>query len=145
MKLAPRVLHACRSCARHVFADEPACPFCGAAEASGTAGRTLRAGGVAALLVAAACGGVTETPPSGAGGMAAHTGGAQAGGSLQTGGAQTGGATTPLLDGGPVDATVADAGPRDSQAGNPCPPYGEQVGDVCMIPIYRSPPPLPCA
>jgi hypothetical protein len=166
MQLDPRALLVCRCCARHVFADEPVCPFCGLSFGSSIGPvRALFAGGMAAALATTACGGVAETAPDGAGGVAGQTGGAQSGGIAGTGtsgiaGATSGGGGASVLpNGGAAGSTLADSSlgtggssaqdashPDVGDAGpaNVCPNGSVPFADVCQyITLYRSPPPMP--
>jgi hypothetical protein len=134
-----RALLPCRACARHVFVGEAVCPFCGAVlDRNVAAARAWRAGGVAAALVAASCGGVSEhTEVIDAGGSQAPSG---TGGTAVVTTGTGGGPQTVVLDG--AVRAVGDAGLFPSDAADDADPCAAPRWDnSCMVSIYKSPPP----
>ncbi|MBO6933323.1 MAG: hypothetical protein JJ863_00055 [Deltaproteobacteria bacterium] len=119
----------CRACERHVYENEPACPFCGSSDerlaAARVRGRLGRAAGHAAraamVVGVVACGSSTEVTDAGA----------EPDASVADAGPPDAGAEpdAAVADAGPPDAgVVADAGVEDAgeeeDAEVPTPLYG---------------------
>lgn len=115
-------MNLCSACERHVYADEPACPFCGSAEprlpvaeplSQGRLSRAATHAARAAILVGAvAC---SKPQPQADAAIAVD-------GAVMEDAATAEDAGSPE-DAGPTDATVADAQAPDG-------------GDAGYIPIY---------
>jgi hypothetical protein len=131
----------CRACARHVFDYEIVCPFCGTGLESIASKRAIRAGGVAAALVAAACGGITTDDST----LERDGGGSDV--SMTADG--QGGARSDAADPDhriiipQVEAAVGSDGTADAAAPDACAPWEIYIDGQCSVLVYKSPPPRP--